>query len=140
MSQKQINDRKRRTIPTSWQFQSRWHIVIASAIHFAAYFASTINFCWMDTPDIDRWTKTRRTFWRSNVHFIIWVESFWGILFKVCHSSAFQTISVRSVYNKIINESGSIYVNLYNTMQTKQLVTKNHNHILIETRLTVNNF
>ena len=39
--------------------------------------------------------------------------------FKVCHSSAFQTSSVRSVYFKIINYSGSILTNLKNTMQTK---------------------
>ena len=44
--------------------------------------------------------------------------------FKVCHSSAFQTISRRSVYNKIINYSGSILANLNSTMQTKQHATK----------------
>ena len=45
---------------------------------------------------------------------------------KVCHSSAFQTISVRSVYIKIINYSGIIHVlaNLNNTLQTKQHATK----------------
>ena len=32
--------------------------------------------------------------------------------FKVCHSSAFQTISVRSDYVKIINYSDSILANL----------------------------
>ena len=42
------------------------------------------------------------------------------VSFKVCHSSAFQTISVRSVYFKIINYSGSIFANLNKTMQTKQ--------------------
>ena len=46
------------------------------------------------------------------------------ISFKVCHSSAFQTISVRSVCSKIINYSGSILANLNNTMQTKQHVMK----------------
>ena len=38
---------------------------------------------------------------------------------KVCHSSAFQTISVRSFFIKIINYSGSIFCKLNNTMQTK---------------------
>ena len=40
-------------------------------------------------------------------------------MLKVCHSSAFQTSSVRSVYIKIINYSSSILANLKNTMQTK---------------------
>ena len=31
-----------------------------------------------------------------------------SVVVKVCHSSAFQTISIRSVYIKIINHSGSI--------------------------------
>ena len=35
--------------------------------------------------------------------------------FKVCHSSAFQTISCRSVHIKIINYSDSISPNLNNT-------------------------
>ena len=39
---------------------------------------------------------------------------------KVCYSSAFKTISRRSVYIKIINYSDSISANLNNTMQTKQ--------------------
>ena len=46
------------------------------------------------------------------------------IYFKVCHSSAFQTISVRSVYINIINYSGSILANLNNTMQTIEHATK----------------
>ena len=37
---------------------------------------------------------------------------------------SFQTISVRSIYIKIINYSGSIFVNLNNTIQTKQHATK----------------
>ena len=45
-------------------------------------------------------------------------------MFKVCHSSAFQTISRRSVYIKIINHSDSISANLYNTIQTKQHAMK----------------
>ena len=43
---------------------------------------------------------------------------------KVCHSSAIQTISDRSVYINFINYSGSILANLNNTMQTKQHATK----------------
>ena len=39
---------------------------------------------------------------------------------KVCHLSAFQTISRRSVYIKIIKYSDSISANLNNTIQTKQ--------------------
>ena len=42
------------------------------------------------------------------------------ILDEVSHSSAFQTISVRSVYNKIINHCGSKLANLNKTIQTKQ--------------------
>ena len=45
--------------------------------------------------------------------------------FKVCHSSAFQTISVRSVYIKIIKYSDSTLANLNNTMQTKHHARKN---------------
>ena len=47
-------------------------------------------------------------------------------LSRVCHLSAFQTKSVRSVYIKIINYSGIIHVlaNLNNTLQTKQHATK----------------
>ena len=48
---------------------------------------------------------------------------------EVCHSSAFQTISVRSIYIKNINHSGSVLANLNNTMQTKQHATKKHTHI-----------
>ena len=40
--------------------------------------------------------------------------------YKVCHSSAFQAISVRSVYVKIIKYSGSILASLNSTLQTKQ--------------------
>ena len=47
------------------------------------------------------------------------------ILLKVCHSSAFQTISIRSVYIKIINYSGSIFANLKNKMQKKVFNEKN---------------
>ena len=43
---------------------------------------------------------------------------------KVCHSSAFQTISRRSIYIKIINYSDSISANLNNTIQTKQHAMK----------------
>ena len=56
--------------------------------------------------------------------------------FKVCHSSAFQTISVGSVYIIIIKYSDSILGNLNNTMQTKHHATKIHTHIQTETRLT----
>ena len=53
-------------------------------------------------------------------------------LVKVCHSSAFQTISDRLIYIKIINYSGSILANLYNTMQAKQHASKKkHTHIQI---------
>ena len=43
---------------------------------------------------------------------------------NVCHSSAFQTISRRSVYIKIINHSDSISANLNNTIQTKHHALK----------------
>ena len=62
-----------------------------------------------------------------NLHLRSWENThlwfFFRIEFlKVCHSSAFQTISVRSVYIKIINYSGNILAitDLNNTMQTKQ--------------------
>ena len=42
----------------------------------------------------------------------------------VCHSSTFQTMSVRSVYIKIINYSGSILAKLNNTMKKKQKQNK----------------
>ena len=45
-------------------------------------------------------------------------------LFKVFHSSAFQTISRRSVYIKIIDYSDSLSANLNNTIQTKQPAMK----------------
>ena len=45
---------------------------------------------------------------------------------KVCHSSAFQTISVQSVYIKIIYYRGRAHVsaNFNDTMQTKQHAMK----------------
>ena len=43
---------------------------------------------------------------------------------KVCQSSAFQSISRKSVYIKIINYSDSISANLNNTVQTKQHAMK----------------
>ena len=49
----------------------------------------------------------------------------WEPWFKVCHSSALQTTSVRSVYIKILNCSGRILANLNNTMRTKQHTKKN---------------
>ena len=56
------------------------------------------------------------------------LENTWHLLtlrsVKVCHPSAFQTISHRSVYIKIINYSDSISANLNNTMQTKQHAMK----------------
>ena len=45
---------------------------------------------------------------------------------------------VRSVYMKIINNSGCIFANLNKTMQTKQMQRKKHTHIQIETILTRN--
>ena len=56
-----------------------------------------------------------------------------NILFKVCPSSDFQIISVRSVYIKIIV---SILANLNKTMQTKQHAMKKHTPFQIETRFT----
>ena len=48
-----------------------------------------------------------------------------------------MTLSVRSVYIKIINYSGRILANLNTTMQTKQhAVKKNRIRIQIETILT----
>ena len=44
--------------------------------------------------------------------------------FKVYHSSAFQIISRRSVYIKIINYRDRISANLNNTIQTKQHAMK----------------
>ena len=43
---------------------------------------------------------------------------------KVCHSSAFQTISRRSANIKIINHNDNISANLNNTIQTKQHAMK----------------
>ena len=42
------------------------------------------------------------------------------LFFKVCHSSANQTISVRLVYNKIMNYDDSILAKLNYTMQTNK--------------------
>ena len=50
--------------------------------------------------------------------------SHFNTVFKVCHSSAFQTISRRSVYIKMINYSDSISANLNNTIQTKKHAMK----------------
>ena len=55
----------------------------------------------------------------------------------VCHSSDFQ-MSVRSVYIKIINYSGSTFANLNNIMQTKQFATKKPRSFSIETLFTKN--
>ena len=44
--------------------------------------------------------------------------------FKVCHYSAFFIISVRSVYIKIFNYSGSILANLSNTKANKTACNK----------------
>ena len=52
------------------------------------------------------------------------VNNAFKIKFKVCHSSAFQTILRRSVYMKIINYSDSISANLKKTIQTKQRAMK----------------
>ena len=43
---------------------------------------------------------------------------------KVCHLSAFQTVSRRSVYIKNINDSGSTLATLNNTMQTNSMQRK----------------
>ena len=43
---------------------------------------------------------------------------------KVCHTSAFHTISVRSVYMKKSSNSGSILAKLNDTMPTKQYLKK----------------
>ena len=53
---------------------------------------------------------------------------------NVCHSSAFQTISVRSLYIKIINYSDSTLTNL-NNIQSKRnnMQRKIFTHIQIET-------
>ena len=47
---------------------------------------------------------------------------------KVCHTSAFHTISVRSVYMKKSSNSGSILAKLNDTMPAKQYFKKNHNN------------
>ena len=49
---------------------------------------------------------------------------------KICTSSAFQTISVKSVYIKIINYNGIIHVlaNLNKTVQKKQHAAKKKSH------------
>ena len=44
---------------------------------------------------------------------------------KVCHTSAFHTISVRSVYMKKSSNSGSILAKLNDTMPAKQYLKKN---------------
>ena len=56
------------------------------------------------------------------------------ISLNVCHSSAFQTISVRSLYIKIINYSDSTLTNL-NNIQSKRnnMQRKIFTHIQIET-------
>ena len=55
--------------------------------------------------------------------------SHFNTVFKVCHSSAFQTISRRSDYIKIINYNGSISANLNRTKQTKQhAMKKSHSY------------
>ena len=57
--------------------------------------------------------------------FIVWWDTIQRSTFlMVYHSSAFQTISRRSVYIKIINYSGSISANSNKTMQRKQHAMK----------------
>ena len=52
----------------------------------------------------------------------------WNVLrYNVCHSSAFQKISVRSVYIIIIIYKCSLLANLNDTMQTKQHAMKKPN-------------
>ena len=56
---------------------------------------------------------------------------------KVCHSSTFQTFSIRSVNSKMICYCGSILANLNITMKTKQkTLKKKRTRIQIETRFS----
>ena len=55
---------------------------------------------------------------------------------NVCHSSAFQIITRRSVYIKIINYNDSISATVNKTMQTKQHAVKKPHFYSIETRFT----
>ena len=74
--------------------------------------------------------ELKKNFYEFVRHASYFVEStaalneFLYFLLKVCHSSAFQTISCRSVYIKIINYSDSISANLNNTIQTKEHAMK----------------
>ena len=81
-------------------------------------------------------TKT----WRLSNFWCNWfLEGFHIYMFvKACHSSAFQTILVRSVYIKIINYSGRTLANLKYTLQIKQqALKKQHSYcIKTETRFT----
>ena len=57
---------------------------------------------------------------------------------NVCDSSAFQTISIRSVYIKSINCSGIIFANLKKKNQCKQKniqTKKKHTHIQIKKKI-----
>ena len=47
---------------------------------------------------------------------------------KVCHSSAFQTILVRSAFIKINNKSGSILTNLNNTINANKTACNKKPH------------
>ena len=53
------------------------------------------------------------------------------ISLNVCHSSAFQTISVRSVYIKIINNSDSTLANL-NNIQSKRNNMQRKNSLIFK--------
>ena len=55
---------------------------------------------------------------------MVCIVGIFSIVLKVCHSSVFQTIFVRSVYIKIINYSCRILAHLNSTMQTKQRAMK----------------
>ena len=58
-------------------------------------------------------------------------------LIKVCHSSAFQTISDRSVYINIINYSGRIFLQIWiKQCKRNSMQRKNRIHIKKETRFT----
>ena len=73
--------------------------------------------------------------WRHDDFFLKrreWEQSSRAFYFKVCHSSAFQTLSIRSVYINIINYGGSILANLNKTTCNE----KNCTHIQIERGFT----
>ena len=100
------------------------HYVDLSSPHCVAAFNAQAPQGWVaiyyNSDNVNKVTR-----WEMYIH------KFWNrfSFIQVCHSSAFQTISVRSVYIKIINYIVSLLTNLKKPTQTEQhTIKKQHSY------------